>query len=79
MEGNAMTNMTLTRGVAAPRRPAALPTFAARIAAAVAVWRQRRALSELPDHLREDVGLSAEEIRREANRPLWDVPRHWIA
>jgi uncharacterized protein YjiS (DUF1127 family) len=38
---------------------------------------KRRALAELPDHLREDVGLTEAEAHREANRPLWDVPDHW--
>jgi uncharacterized protein YjiS (DUF1127 family) len=39
-----------------------------RLAAVFAIWRQRRALASLPDHLRQDVGLTEAEIDREARR-----------
>jgi uncharacterized protein YjiS (DUF1127 family) len=25
----------------------------------------------------DDLGLSAEEARREAGKPIWDIPAHW--
>ncbi|KPQ17090.1 MAG: putative conserved small protein [Rhodobacteraceae bacterium HLUCCO18] len=58
-------------------RSAVGPALFTRIAVAFAVWRQRRALAGLPDHLRRDVGLTDAEIDREARRHLWDVPDHW--
>ncbi len=39
--------------------------------------RQRRALAEMDAHRLSDIGLSAEEARREAARPFWDAPEHW--
>lgn len=69
-----MADVITRRGMAPARHT---PTALARITAAFAVWRQRRALSELPEHLRRDVGLSEMEIAREARRPLWDVPSFW--
>lgn len=33
--------------------------------------RQRRALSRLDEHLLRDIGLSAETVRRETERPFW--------
>jgi len=53
------------------------PALFNRIATAFAVWRQRRSLASLPDHLRQDVGLTDADIDREARRRLWDVPDHW--
>jgi uncharacterized protein YjiS (DUF1127 family) len=37
--------------------------FATASAAPFAVWRQRRALASLPDHLRQDVGLTEADDR----------------
>ena len=69
-----MADVIPLRGEVSARRPASLP---GRLAAAFAVWRQRRALAELPLHLRRDVGLSETDIAREVQRPVWDVPGHW--
>jgi uncharacterized protein YjiS (DUF1127 family) len=38
---------------------------------------QRRALSHLDLYLLNDIGVSPEEARREAARPVWDAPSHW--
>lgn len=67
-----MAHVLPQRAVARPS-----PRLGARIATAFAVWRQRRALADLPDYLRRDVGLSETQIAREARRPLWDVPTYW--
>ena len=71
-----MAHMTATRALPHAGR-SVTATLLTRASAALAVWRQRRALSNLPAHLRQDVGLSVEEIDREARRYLWDVPNHW--
>lgn len=63
-----------TRGVQAG---GSLQRLVARFNSALAARRQRRALAHLDTHLLSDVGLTAEEARIEATRPLWDVPSNW--
>lgn len=41
------------------------------------VYRQRRALAGLDADGLRDIGVSKADATREADRPLWDVPRHW--
>jgi uncharacterized protein YjiS (DUF1127 family) len=48
------------------------------IAAALEARRQRRALANLDAHMRRDLGLDPDDIRREADRPIWDVPQSWL-
>ena len=47
----------------------------ARLRDTAARWRaraaERRELADMPDHLRRDIGLSFEDLRREANKPFW--------
>jgi len=43
----------------------------------LALARQRRALARLDDARLHDMGISVDEARAEAARPLWDVPAHW--
>lgn len=40
--------------------------------------RQRRALNRLEARLLADIGLCPEAARREAMRPGWDAPEHWM-
>jgi uncharacterized protein YjiS (DUF1127 family) len=47
--------------------------------AAEAARRQRKALSNLDDHLLCDIGLDRHEAAAEAARPVWDAPLHWKA
>ncbi|QQA41555.1 DUF1127 domain-containing protein [Pelagovum pacificum] len=44
----------------------------------VALLRQRRALARLDDRALADIGLTRAEAWSEADRPLWDVPAHWL-
>jgi uncharacterized protein YjiS (DUF1127 family) len=48
------------------------------LAAVRAARRQRLALRNLDDTRLDDLGLTREQARREAGRPFWDVPRHWL-
>jgi uncharacterized protein YjiS (DUF1127 family) len=42
------------------------------------LWRQRRALASLDDARLDDIGLTRRDALREAQKPIWDVPRHWL-
>lgn len=55
------------------RRPRPL----AALAAALEAHRSRKALARLDPHLLRDIGLTHDEARTEAARPLWDPPAHW--
>ena len=60
--------------ITAPRhRAPSLP----RLSALLALHRQRRALSRMDAARLDDLGLSAEEARREPGKPIWDIPAHW--
>lgn len=45
---------------------------------AVAAWRQRRALESLPPERLQDLGLTEDQVRIEAQKPIWNVPAHWM-
>jgi hypothetical protein len=67
-KGNAMAHLTASRTLPVAGRSTTARCLGDRLAAVFAVWRQRRALASLPDHLRQDVGLTEAEIDREARR-----------
>ncbi|MGI3187179.1 DUF1127 domain-containing protein [Nioella aestuarii] len=58
----------------APRRAGGLAFFRA----AIAAWRQRRALERLDANARRDLGLTSADVARESSRPVWDVPQSWL-
>ena len=58
----------------APRHPVRLLS---RIGHILAVARQRRRLLHFSDRLLDDMGIDRESAIREANRPVWDVPKGW--
>ncbi|MBN2905196.1 MAG: DUF1127 domain-containing protein [Rhodobacteraceae bacterium] len=39
---------------------------------------QRRRLAQLDDTQLRDIGVTREDARTEANRPVWDVPQSWL-
>ncbi|MCV2874492.1 DUF1127 domain-containing protein [Defluviimonas sp. WL0050] len=53
------------------------PGLISKLRAMVSLRRQRRDLHALSDHLLDDIGVTAADARREAERPVWDVPTHW--
>lgn len=57
------------RTTAAPRAPLSL-------IARLGVWRSRRALGRLDARLLDDIGISAEEARKETQRSFWDAPAY---
>ncbi|MEM6305497.1 MAG: DUF1127 domain-containing protein [Pseudomonadota bacterium] len=44
-----------------------------------ALYRSRRALTQLTDAQLEDVGLTTRDAQTEASKPVWDVPPHWLS
>ena len=60
--------------ISAPRRSGGIAFFRA----AVAAWRQRRALERLDANARRDLGLTCADVARESARPVWDVPQSWL-
>jgi uncharacterized protein YjiS (DUF1127 family) len=58
----------------APVAAPAVHGLVGRIAAALSVRRERRALMALDDRMLADVGLSRADAYREAHRPFLDVP-----
>ena len=47
------------------------------VQAALAAWKQRRQIERLDVDALNDIGISPEEARREAAKPIWDVPKAW--
>lgn len=43
-----------------------------------ALRKQRAMLKSLPAERLADLGVSAKQAHQEANRPIWDVPSHWL-
>ncbi len=43
-----------------------------------ALFRARKTLGEMDARLLDDIGVTPTEARKEANRPFWDVPGHWV-
>jgi uncharacterized protein YjiS (DUF1127 family) len=71
-----MSILRLTLPLAA-LRPSALARLPARLLAAEALARSRRALGRLDDHVLRDIGLTQDQAESEAKRPSWDSPLHW--
>lgn len=64
--------------VLSPSRPFALGPGRPGLSDLMAIRRQRRALSRLEDAQLRDIGVTAAQARKEARRPPWDVPHHWL-
>ncbi len=48
-----------------------------RLSAWRALGRQRRDLAKLDAQQLCDIGVSAQQAKTEAARPVWDAPAHW--
>jgi len=65
----------MSRSIALAHRAPRPILMAARFASFVSLARQRAALQRLDDAQLRDIGLTRDNVRREANRPFWDVPQ----
>lgn len=54
------------------------PGLLRRLVGAMGLRRSRHRLGELDDHLLKDIGLTRMQAGREATRPSWDAPAHWL-
>ncbi|MCV2868098.1 hypothetical protein OEW28_05605 [Defluviimonas sp. WL0002] len=52
--------------------------FFRRLGLMLAFDRDRRALSRLEPRLLRDIGLTADQVRAELEKPVWDVPKNWL-
>jgi len=59
----------------APSRGLPLVT---RLAQAIDLFRQRRALNKLGDAALKDIGITRDQAKQEARRASWDAPAHWL-
>ena len=70
--------MSLVRVHSRPARHASgRPSLLARALGIFTLRQSRRRLAELDLHMLQDIGLTADEARREATLPFWDAPAHW--
>lgn len=44
----------------------------------LALSRSRQTLADLDSRALDDIGVTADQARREAIRPIWDVPANWL-
>ncbi len=42
-----------------------------------ALRKERLELSQLSEAQLKDIGITPDQARKEANRPVWDVPANW--
>jgi uncharacterized protein YjiS (DUF1127 family) len=70
-----MSTLTATHPTVHAATAETSTSFISRVAKALAIRRERRALLALDDRMLADVGLSRTDAYREAHRPLFDLPR----
>lgn len=85
-----ITSQSVMKGEIMSRSPAPLSLPARRatslslhrllssLGRALSLRKSRRDLGALDAHLLSDIGLTPDQARREALRPLWDAPSGWL-
>jgi uncharacterized protein YjiS (DUF1127 family) len=68
---------TSTLAVARVQSSGTLADLLARLRLGLTARHQRKQLLTLDAARLADIGLTADQARAEAARPLWDVPRNW--
>ena len=69
--------VSLSRSAAHCDAQQSRPNLWTRLGMMLAVRRQRKALKDLDAHRLADIGITDRDAYIEAEKPVWDVPRHW--
>ena len=69
---------TSTLAVARVQSSGSFADLMARVRLGMTARAQRKQLLNLDAARLADIGLTADQARAEAARPLWDVPRTWL-
>ena len=69
---------TTTCSAATGARRTKRPTVLRLVKLALKARKQRRDLRHLDKTTLNDLGLSQEQAKQEADRPIWDVPGNWL-
>jgi len=48
------------------------------VGAAFTAQRSRIDLRNLDEHMLDDIGVTRDQANIEADRPIWNVPAHWL-
>lgn len=50
----------------------------ARVYYALQIRRERKVLAEMTDAQLDDIGVTPAQAHQESQKPIWDVPSHWV-
>jgi uncharacterized protein YjiS (DUF1127 family) len=70
--------MPRSAALSRPTETASLRRLATSILRALHLRQTRQHLAQLEPHLLRDIGLTQDQARGEASRPLWDAPHVWL-
>ena len=62
----------------APQFKISISTILHNVLNRIKMQRSRHRLSQLDAKALRDIGLSQTEANREAQKPIWDAPNHWL-
>ncbi|MDG2230434.1 MAG: DUF1127 domain-containing protein [Paracoccaceae bacterium] len=62
----------------APQFKISISTIIHNVLNRIKMQRSRHRLSQLDAKALRDIGLSQAEANREAQKPIWDAPNHWL-
>ena len=62
----------------APQFKISISTIVHNVLNRIKMQRSRHRLSQLDAKALRDIGLSQAEANREAQKPIWDAPNHWL-
>lgn len=62
----------------APQFKISISTILHNVLNRIKMQRSRHRLSQLDAKALRDIGLSQAEANREAQKPIWDAPNHWL-
>ena len=69
--------VTNAAGTCAPRTRRRSGGVVSALFSLLSLHRSRVDLASLDEHMLKDVGLTKDEAKKEAERPVWDVPGNW--